>query len=250
MSRFSERHSLKDRVVWITGGKRIGQEIAVALAELGADLILTYRSSKEEAENTAKRVKKFKNKIFLTRCDVSNHLSVQEAIDRIKKEFKKIDILILLASVFKPSKLENIDDKEWDFHFSTHIKGTFWPVQLSLSLMPAGSHIVAVSDRTSIGRIYPGYLPYVVTKSAITAMTRALAVELGPKGIFINSIAPGPILRPDDISGEDWQKIRASSVVKYPITDDEAVREFVDMIIRLCFVRSSGSVYPLDLGHL
>ena len=92
--------------------------------------------------------------------------------------------------------------------------------------------------------------PYVVTKAAIASMTRALAVELGPKGIFINSIAPGPILKPDEINQKEWQAIRRASIIKYPITDQEAVKEYVDTVIRLSFVRSSGSVYPLDLGHL
>lgn len=116
--------------------------------------------------------------------------------------------------------------------------------------MPAGSHIITVADRTSIGQIYPGYLPYVVTKAAVAVLTRVLAVELGPNGIFVNAVAPGPILKPDDISESEWRKIRTGSIIKYPITDQEAVQEFVDTVVRLCFVRSSGSIYPLDLGHL
>ena len=155
-----------------------------------------------------------------------------------------------MASVFKPVKLEEISAKDFQGNFDVHMKGTFWPIQASLSLMKPGSHIITVSDRTAIGKIYPGYLPYIMTKGAVADMTRALAVELGPKGIFINSIAPGPILKPPDINEKEWQEIRDSSVVKYPITDEEAVREFVDMVVRLCLVRSSGGIYPLDLGHL
>lgn len=247
---FSERHSLKGKTVWITGGKRIGQEVAAVLAELGADLVLSYRNSKEEAKETAEKIKKFKSKVLLVECDVSSRESVKFAVEQIKKEFGKLDIFVLLASIFKPAKLDEVNESDWDVNFSTHIKGAFWPIQLSLSLMPPNSHIIAVSDRTAIGRIYPGYLPYVVTKAAVAAMTRALAVELGPKGIFINSIAPGPVLKPEDISQKEWQKIRDSSIIKYPINDSEAVQEFVDTVIRLCFVRSSGGIYPLDLGQL
>ena len=82
---------------------------------------------------------------------------------------------------------------------------------------------------------------------------RFLALGLGTAiilGIFINSIAPGPVLKPDDISDKDWQEIRSNSMIKYLITDKEAVQEFVDTAVRLCFVRSSGGVYPLDLGHI
>lgn len=250
MKNFFDRHSLKGKTVWITGGKRIGQEIAVELAKLGADLVLSYRSSEKEARETAKRIKPFGSKVFIIQCDVASRPSVEEAVRKIKEEFQKLDILILLASIFKPVKLEEIKETDWDDNFSAHVKGTFWPIQLSLPLMPKGSRIITVADRTSIGKIYPGYLPYAVTKAGVASMTLALAVELGSKGIFINSIAPGPILKPDDLSQKEWQAIRRSSIIKYPITDPEAVKEYIDTVIRLCFIRSSGSIYPVDLGHL
>jgi len=250
MINFLQRHSLKGKIVWVTGGKRIGQEIAIALAELGVDLVLSYRSSEKEAEETAKKAKNLGRKVLVIQCDTANQESVVRTVREIKKKFKKLDILVLLASIFKSVDLEKIKEEDWDSNFSVHIKGTFWPIQMSLPLMAPGSHIVAVSDRTAIGRIYPGYLPYVVTKSAVSALTRALSIELGSKGIFINSIAPGPILKPEDISEAEWRRIRASSAIKYPITDKEAIQEFVDTVVRLCFVRSSGGIYPLDFGNL
>ncbi len=245
-----KEEKMKGKTAWITGGKRIGKEVALALAGLGANLVITYRSSKKEAEETAKKARSLGVKTLVIQADVSERSGVNDAVRLVKEKFGRIDILVLLASVFKPVKLENVIEKDWDSNFSVHIKGTFWPVQASLPLMKPGSHIVMVSDRTAIGRVYPGFLPYVVTKSGVAAMTRALAVEVGSKGIFVNAIAPGPILKPDDINEKEWREIRASSIVKYRITDKEAVQEFVDMVIRLCFVRSSGSVYPLDLGHL
>lgn len=250
MNKFLENHSLKGKVAWITGGKRIGQEVATTLAELGADLIISYRSSEKEAQDIVDKVKLYGIKTLVLQADISNRESVEQVVDGIKKEFGKLDILILLASIFKPIKLEEITEKDWDSNFAIHVKGSFWPIQLSLLLMPSGSHIITISDRTAINRIYPGYLPYVVTKSAITSMTKALAIELGPKGIFINSIAPGPVLKPDEISDKEWHEIRSASIIKYPLTDEEAVQEFVDTVLRLCFVRSSGGVYPLDFGHL
>ena len=245
--------NLKNKTVWITGGKRIGQSVAEELASLGANIVVSYRSSKAEAEELIRRLaetKKHSVKTFIVQCDVSNRESVVEAVGQIKTEFGQLDILVLMASIFKPVKLEEINDKDFQSNFDIHVKGTFWPIQISLPLMKPGSHIITISDRTAIGKIYPGYLPYVVTKSAVANMTRALAVELGLKGIFINSIAPGPILKPDDIGEREWQGIRNSSMIKYPITDEEAVREFVDTVVRLCSVRSSGGIYPLDLGHL
>jgi 3-oxoacyl-[acyl-carrier protein] reductase len=240
---------LKGKIAWITGGKRIGQSIAVELASRGAEIVISYRSSRKEAEEIAKKILPFGKKALLVECDVSKKESVVKAATEIKNKFKKIDILVLLASVFKPVALSDISQADFDTNIAVHIKGTFWPIQASVPLMKPGSHIIAISDRTALGHVYPGYLPYVVTKGAVSMMVKALAPELGPKGIFINAIAPGPILRPDDISLKEWQKIRNASKIKHPITDSEAVREFVDTVIRLCHVRSSGATYPLDLGH-
>lgn len=242
--------NLSNKTVWITGGKRIGQSVAEELASLGANIVASYRSSKQEAEELVKKAKKRGVKTLVVQCDVTDRESVAKAIKEIKSKLGNLDILILMASVFKSVKLENIARSDFDSNFDVHVLGTFWPVQASLPLMRPGSRVITVSDRTVLGKIYPGYLPYVVTKGDVAQMTRALAVELGPRGIFINSIAPGPILKPPDISDKEWQEIRASSMINYPITDEEAVREFVDTVVRLCFVRSSGGIYPLDLGHL
>ncbi|MDO8496112.1 MAG: SDR family oxidoreductase [bacterium] len=243
-------HNLKNKTVWITGGKRIGQSVAEELASLGANIVASYRSSREEAEELVLKAKVHNVKTLVLQCDVSNRESVIGAVEKIKSEFGQLDILVLMASIFKPVNLEDISDKDFQSNFDVHIGGTFWPIQTSLSLMKPGSHIITISDRTAIGKIYSGYLPYVVTKGAVASMTKALAVELGSKGIFVNSIAPGPILKPPDISDNEWQDLRNNSIIKYTISDEEAVQEFVDTVIRLCFVRSSGSVYPLDLGHL
>lgn len=242
--------SLKGKIVWITGGKRIGQSIAKALAELGADIVISYRSSRLEAEEIAKQANTIGRKSYIVQCDVGKKKSVIQAVQKIKKEFQQIDILILLASVFKSVAFSAIEESDFDMNVNAHIKGTFWPIQAVVPIMKSGSHIITIADRTSLGRIYPGYLPYVVTKSAVSILTKALAIELGSKGIFINAIAPGPILKPDNIKFKEWQEIRNGSIIKYPITDDEAVEEFVQTVIRLCFVRSSGATYPLDLGYI
>lgn len=243
-------NTLKGKIAWITGGKRIGQEIAKALASTGADLVISYRMSEKEALEIAEKVKPYRVKTLIVQADVSSRESVSKAVEKIKQEFGRLDVLVLLASIFKPIPLEEITESDWNANFAAHIKGTFWPIQTALPLMPPGAHIITVADRTALGKIYAGYLPYVVTKSAVASLTKGLAVELGPKGIFINAIAPGPVLRPDDLSEKEWQSIKDASFIKYPLTDEEAVQEFVSTVLRLSQVRSSGSVYPLDFGHL
>ncbi len=242
--------NFKNKTVWITGGKRIGQVVADAFAKEGANIIASYRSSKEEAEKIAGNAKKLGVKTLVVKCDVSNRESVLEAVEEISKKFKKVDILVNMASVFTPVSLENVKEKDWSGNINAHILGTFWPTQVLSKIIPKGGHIINIADRTSIGKSYKGYLPYVVTKGAVATMTKALAVELAPKGIFVNAIAPGPILRPDDISLKDWQKIRDESPLKFPINDKEAVGQFAELVLYLSSITmASGYTYPLDQGQ-
>src|SRR5262245_14318834 len=243
-------HSLANDTIWMTGARRIGQRVALALAEEGANLIISYRSSKPEAEAIARDVARLGREALLIQCDASSRQSVTRAVETMKQSITRLDGLVLMASMFAPIALEAITEADVDAYVAAHVKGTFWPIQVSLPLLQPGAHIITISDRTALGKIYPGYLPYVVTKGAVAHLTKALAAELGPRGIFINSIAPGPILKPDHLSNDAWQEIRNASAIHYPMTDEEAVEEFAQTVLRLSSVRSSGGIYPVDLGHL
>ena len=93
--------NLKGKTAWITGGKRIGQRVAEVLAEHGANIIISYNKSRKEAEEATKKIKKYKTRALLIQADVSSRQNVEEAVDEIKRHFNKIDILILMASVFE-----------------------------------------------------------------------------------------------------------------------------------------------------
>ena len=242
--------SLKGKTAWITGGKRAGQKVAEVFAMHGADLIISYNKSRKEAEETAKNAKKFGVKTFIVQADVSSRQNVKNAVGKIKKSFGKIDILVLMASIFEKTDLMSITEKDFKKNFGVHVQGTFWPIRECLSIMPEGSRVITICDRTSIGSIYPNYLPYTAAKASVAHLTRALAPELGAKGIFINSIAPGPILKTEGLTDKYWKEIRKNSIVNYPITDKEAVEEFAKLVLYLTVVRSTGSIYSLDLGHL
>jgi NAD(P)-dependent dehydrogenase (short-subunit alcohol dehydrogenase family) len=241
---------LKDQTAWITGGKRIGHAVALALAEQGIRLVLSYRRSRDQAEETAAAARALGVAAMVVQADVSDRESVRAAVERVRQEFPRIDILVNLASVYQPVLIDEVGEREWRDNIGAHILGTFWPSQLIAPLMPRGGHIVNVADATSIGKPRRRNLPYVVTKAAVAAMTRAMALEYGERGIFVNAIAPGPILPPEDFPRETWERIRESSPVHYPVTDQEAVEQFALLVVYLAVTTlASGHVYALDQGE-
>jgi len=242
--------SLKGKIAWITGGKRIGQKVAELLAQHGANVVLSYNRSRKEAQEAAGKLKKYKIKTLLVKADVSSEKDVSNAVAKIKKEFGKIDILVLMASIFSQPELEKLNEDSFLNNFRVHVLGTFFPIKASLKLMPKGSHVITIVEKPEMAKMYGRYIPYFVTKGANYYLTKSLAHELGQKGIFINSIAPGPVLKPGHLDEKEWKKLRKESIVKFPITDTEAVNEFAKLVLYLSASRSTGSVYSLDLGHL
>jgi NAD(P)-dependent dehydrogenase (short-subunit alcohol dehydrogenase family) len=248
LARHLER--LKGRTAWITGGKRVGRTVSEMLAEQGVDLVVSFRGSEREALETAGRARALGVRAATVQADVASRASVAAAVERVRAEFPRIDILINLASVYRPVAVDEVSERDWEDNIGAHILGTFWPTQLIVPLMPRGGHIINVADATSLGRPQRRNLPYVATKAAVAAMTKEMALEYGDRGIFVNALAPGPVLPPDDFPPDVWQRIRGRSPVKFPMTDDEAVEQFALLVLYLCLTTmSSGHVYALDQGQ-
>lgn len=244
-----EKHlaRLKNQAAWITGGKRIGQVVARTLAEQGVNLVISYRSSKREALETAAAARQLGVQALAVPADVSSQASVQAAVDRVRHEFPHIHILVSMASVYRPVAIEDLTQADWEENFAAHVLGTFWPARLIAPHMPSGSHIINIADITSIARPQKSNLPYLVTKAAVASLTRTMALEYAEKGLFVNAIAPGPILPPEDFPRQRWQRIRERSPVKFPVSDEEAVEQFALLVLYLSLTTmTSGQIYPLD----
>src|SRR3989344_4031491 len=131
MNKMNVLYNLKGKVAWITGGKRVGIKIAEVLAQHGADLAISYNSSRKEAEEARDKAKKYGVKVFLVQTDVSSRKSVENSVNKIKNEFGKIDIMVLMASIFNKMRLDDVTEKDMLDNFKVHALGTFWPIQLS-----------------------------------------------------------------------------------------------------------------------
>lgn len=241
---------LRGQVAWITGARRIGRVVARALAEQGVGIVVSYRRSEKEARELVEECRALGVAALAVQADAGLRSSFQQAVRQALEHFPEFHILVGMASVYGLTPVDEIGPRDWHENFQAHVLGSFWPVQLLVPHMPPGSHVILVADACVTGRMRRRALPYQVTKAAVAALTRALAVEYAPRGLFVNAIAPGPVLRPEDFPEEKWQAIRAASPVAWPLSDEEAVAQFALLALYLAITTTAtGHTFPLDAGE-
>jgi NAD(P)-dependent dehydrogenase (short-subunit alcohol dehydrogenase family) len=185
------------KVAVITGGDSgIGRAVAIAYAREGADVVISYLSEDSDAKEVAQYVEDAGRKVLLISGDVSQPQHCRDIIAQTVQEFGRVDVLVNNAAFqMSHETLEEIPDDEWDYTFATNISAMFHLVKAALPHMQPGSSIIGSSSVNSDSPS-PTLAPYAATKSAIANFTASLAQMLGPKGIRVNSVAPGPIWTP------------------------------------------------------
>jgi len=194
---------LINRVVIITGGKRIGRIVAQRLADLGADLVLSYRGSKAEADATVTDVQARGCRAIAVAADVSKAADCSALVSAAVTAFGRVDVLVNMASVYGSTPLDQLTEADFDRDLAINLKSAFLCAQAAIPVMrrTGGGRIVNFADWLArSGRpAYHGFTSYYVAKAGIIALTEALALELAADQILVNAIAPGPILAPPDM---------------------------------------------------
>jgi len=188
---------LEGKVALITGADSgIGRAVAIAYAREGADVAISYLSEDEDARDTARYVEEAGRRALLLPGDVSNPGHCRDVVERTVAELGRIDVLVNNAAfqMSHPDLLE-VTNEEWDYTFATNVSAMFYLVKAALPHLPAGSSIIGSSSVNS-DMPSPELAPYAATKAAIANFCASLAQLLGPKGIRVNSVAPGPIWTP------------------------------------------------------
>jgi NAD(P)-dependent dehydrogenase (short-subunit alcohol dehydrogenase family) len=206
---------LHGRTALITGGKRIGGAVAVALARQGMDIALAYHRSRREALEAAAAVEEAGRRAVVIQADLSHGADCRRLVDESAAALGRLDALVNMASLYRAIPLDDTDEARWNDVLDVDLKASFLCVRAAIPHMRAagGGRIVNFSDWVAAsGRPrYRGYLPYYVAKRAVIGLTEALALELAADQILVNAVAPGPVLAPDDLSEEEYRAVEAAT---------------------------------------
>ena len=184
---------LKGKTVFITGAaRRLGKAIALAMAQAGANVAFTFRSSPNEADHTLKEIKTKGVEALAFECDLRQPETAKDAVKTVLKRFGHIDVLINNAGVFETANIEEITTDQWDEVFAVNVRAPFF---ISQSCIPAlrSSH-GRIIHMGSLGGEKPWatHAHYCSSKAALHMLTQVMAKALAPE-IAVNCVAPGMI---------------------------------------------------------
>jgi pteridine reductase len=246
------------RVALVTGSgkRRVGAFVAQALAERGYSLAIHYSTSAQEAQETVASFRKLGIEVQAFQADLRNEAEVHSLVQGVLAHFGRIDVLVNCAAVWHSKRLEDVTAYDVRLHFEVNALGTFLCAQhvgLAMVQQAAGGCIINLGDWAEV-RPYLNYAPYFLSKGAVTALTRSLAVELGTRNsaVRVNCLLPGPVMLPAHLPEEERQRVIQATLVKRegsPTHIAQAVLALIDndFITGVCLPVDGGrTVYGPD----
>ena len=182
---------LENKKAVITGGNSgIGFATAHEFINEGAKVLITGRNEQLVAEAT--------NQLGAIgmMSDQSKLSQIDELIENTKKQFGKIDILVINAGIFSVAPFDTVSEQDYDSIFNINFKGVFFTLQKFLPILNNNASVILISALGATTASFPGTSVYNATRAAVNSLTRSVSYELAPKGIRVNSVSPGPIETP------------------------------------------------------
>jgi len=194
---------LQGKVALVTGSSSgIGQGIAIRLAKDGADVVVNYSGHPEGGEQTKQQIEALGRRAINVKADLSKVSDCQSLVQSGIDAFGKIDILINNAGVEKNAEFIDVTEQDYDLVLDVNLKGVFFTTQAFIKQLLAKNLPGRVINISSVHEdmVFPHFASYCASKGGVRMLMRDLAVELGPKNITVNNIAPGAIITPINTS--------------------------------------------------
>ncbi len=242
---------LKDKVVLVTGGSRgIGRSIALAMAEEGAIVAFTFKSAQEAAENVRREIESRGRKALAIQSDAKDINGAQQVVDRVLKEFQRIDVLVNNAGITKDTLLMRMSEQDWDDVLDTNLKSAFNFSKAACRPMMSQREgkIINISSISGIvGNA--GQVNYASAKAGMLGMTKSLAKELASRNIQVNAVAPGFV--DTDMTEKLTPQQREALMNMIPMKRTAKPEEIANVVVFLASPASSymtGQVLCVDGG--
>jgi pteridine reductase len=233
-----------------SGKRRIGWHVAAALAERGFALVLHYRTSLRETQESVSYFHERGFPVIALQADLADESAVGELTKKALDEFGRIDVLVNCAADWQSKPLEDVTAADVRHFFEVNTLGSFLCAQhvgLAMVKQPDGGSIINIGDWAT-RRPYLNYAPYLLSKAAIPTMTRTLAVELGSRNpkVRVNCILPGPVMLPADLPEVERREAIQGTLLKRE-GRPENVAQAVLFLIDNDFI--TGACIPVDGGR-
>jgi len=248
---------LKGKVAIVTGARRgMGKADSLAFAKSGAKVVVADISL-EECQLVVDEIKKAGGEALAVKCDVTNKKEVEEMVKQAVEKFGRVDILVNNAGIVEFKPFVELTEEDWDRTLNINLKGYFLCAQtVAKEMIKKKSGVIINIASVAMGQQgigFPGIVHYCASKGGIVAMAEALAVELAPFGIRVNTISPGAIDTPMAASTKTDPKILEGTLAKIPLHRMGKAEEIASTVLFMASDASSyitGSVVVVDGGWL
>ena len=218
-------HPLNGKVAFVQGGSRgIGAAIVRRLAAEGAAVAFTYVSSPQKAQQLASDIEAAGGQALGIQADSADPVALRAAINRAAEKFGRLDVLVNSAGVLAIAPLDDFKLEDFDRTLAVNVRSVFVATQEAAKHMQEGGRVINIGSTNADRMPFAGGGVYAMSKSAIVGLTKGLARDLGPRGITVNNVQPGPVdtdMNPD--SGEFADTIKGfMAIPRYGKTEEIA----------------------------
>ncbi|WP_371366915.1 3-oxoacyl-ACP reductase family protein [Pseudomonas sp. QL9] len=194
MSTSTQNVSLAGKVAFVQGGSRgIGAAIVQRLARDGAAVAFTYASSAQKAEELASSIEAAGGRALAIKADSADAAQLSAAVDRAAAHFGRLDILVNNAGVLAVAPLEDFSLEDFDRTVAVNVRSVFVATQAAARHLGEGGRVITIGSTNAERMPFAGGGVYAMSKAAVTGLTRGFARDLGPRGITVNTVQPGPV---------------------------------------------------------
>jgi NAD(P)-dependent dehydrogenase (short-subunit alcohol dehydrogenase family) len=239
---------LEGATALVTGaGRRVGQAIAIALAQAGCDVAVHYHGSAEGAQETARAIEQAGRRAELVQADLSDAAAARRLPDEAARALSRLDIVVNSAAIMVREPVEDVTPESWDATLDLNLRAMFFVSQGAIAhLRRSKGKIVNLADLAGL-EPWPAYVTHCVSKAGVIMLTKALARALAPD-IAVNAIAPGAVLLPDEWDEKSRAHIQATTPLERLGSPADVVAAVKFLLAGTDYV--TGTILVVDGGRL